>query len=167
VLRTPPSLLDLDVAMAEVPRTPDDDIEKQNEDAFRPSGSPEFGYRTHSSGNEPIYDDGVIKQSFARRFLGSFKRDPNRHATPSGVVGANGRIFDPHSAAIGTANSPLARKLKGRHLQMIAIGGSIGTASTLFVLSESVLKSLYRHRSLCSFRQGTCCWRAGVPSHRF
>lgn len=36
------------------------------------------------------------------------------------------RWTDPHVAAAATVNSPLARKLKGRHLQMIAFGGSIG-----------------------------------------
>lgn len=36
------------------------------------------------------------------------------------------RYFDQHAAAIMTANPLLARELKGRHLQMIAIGGSIG-----------------------------------------
>lgn len=34
--------------------------------------------------------------------------------------------FNEHRAAAGTANTALVRKLKGRHLQMIAIGGSIG-----------------------------------------
>lgn len=36
------------------------------------------------------------------------------------------RYFDMHAAALMTANPLLARELKGRHLQMIAIGGSIG-----------------------------------------
>ncbi|KAI7460719.1 amino acid permease [Hortaea werneckii] len=71
------------------------------------------------------------------RFVDSFKRDPNAHATPKGTVGADGRVFDVESAAANTASSPLQRHLKGRHLQMIAIGGSIGTG--LFVGSGSAL----------------------------
>jgi amino acid transporter len=37
-----------------------------------------------------------------------------------------GGTFDAKQAAFNTANTPLVKKLKGRHLQMIAIGGSIG-----------------------------------------
>ncbi|KAF4552378.1 Amino acid permease-like protein 30 [Elsinoe fawcettii] len=84
-----------------------------------------------------IGDSQPHKQGLLTRWVDSFKRDPNAHATPRGAVGANGKVFDVESAAANTANSPLERKLKGRHLQMIAIGGSIGTG--LFVGSGSVL----------------------------
>lgn len=82
----------------------------------------------YSSGRgEPSYEQITqIQHSIARRFVESFKRDPNLTMTPPGVVGANGRVFHAEIAAEATATSPLARKLKGRHLQMIAIGGSIG-----------------------------------------
>lgn len=76
-------------------------------------------------------------RSFTTRIIDSFKRDPNAHATPKGAVGADGRVYDVESAAAATASSPLQRSLKGRHLQMIAIGGSIGTG--LFVGSGSAL----------------------------
>lgn len=94
------------------------------------------------SGNvgEPNYEEiTVIHQGIPRRVFDSFKRDPNLTVTPQGVIGADGRVFDPERAAEATARSPLARKLKGRHLQMIAIGGSIGTG--LFVASGKALEA--------------------------
>ncbi|KAH6623177.1 amino acid permease-domain-containing protein [Chaetomium tenue] len=47
------------------------------------------------------------------------------------------RYYDLHTANTKTASTLLARELKGRHLQMIAISGSIGTG--LFVASGKAL----------------------------
>ncbi|KAJ5577904.1 General amino-acid permease GAP2 [Penicillium hispanicum] len=85
----------------------------------------------------PAYGDSTPTQgSFSQRLFDSFKRDPNAVVTARST-GADGSGFDVESAAQNTATSPLQRRLKGRHLQMIAIGGSIGTG--LFVGSGSVL----------------------------
>lgn len=70
------------------------------------------------------------------RMVDSFRRDPTITATPRGAIGANGKVFDVEGAAQRTAESPLARKLKGRHLQMIAIGGSIGTYLLLIAVCD-------------------------------
>ncbi|KAI9884736.1 MAG: glyceraldehyde-3-phosphate dehydrogenase 1 [Watsoniomyces obsoletus] len=92
----------------------------------------------NSGHNLPVYGESSATQgTYAQRFVSSFKRDPNARTTPRGVVGADGKVFDLEGAAQATAESPLARKLKGRHLQMIAIGGSIGTG--LFVGSGKAL----------------------------
>ncbi|KAL9099554.1 MAG: hypothetical protein Q9163_004961 [Psora crenata] len=89
---------------------------------------------------DPYYEGKrPAKRSIPTRIRDSFKRDPNLHATPHGVIGADGKVFDVEAAAQATADSPLARKLKGRHLQMIAIGGSIGTG--LFVSSGKALSN--------------------------
>lgn len=82
---------------------------------------------SHASETSPDPGDGhgssTPKAGMMTRFVDSFKRDPNYN--PHAAQGGN-KGFDMEAAAVGTADSPLARKLKGRHLQMIAIGGSIG-----------------------------------------
>jgi yeast amino acid transporter len=82
------------------------------------------------------YENGATgpKKGFGGRFIDSFRRMEGASVTPPGVVGADGKVFDAENAALATANSPLSRKLKGRHLQMIAIGGSIGKSSAVFSL---------------------------------
>ncbi|KAK3341720.1 amino acid permease-domain-containing protein [Lasiosphaeria hispida] len=98
------------------------------------------------------------------RWIDSFRRDPNQRATPKIVASSfdgrdrgaldydggmevrpgsddnhGGHYFDLHAATLSTVNTGLSRELKGRHLQMIAIGGSIGTG--LFVASGKALNT--------------------------
>ena len=78
--------------------------------------------------NTPWASAETREGNFWVRTINGFRRDPSLMVTSRGSVsGADGRTFDAEAAAIRTADSPLMRKLKGRHLQMIAFGGSIGT----------------------------------------
>ena len=70
--------------------------------------------------SDPVYEDP--NRGFFGRFADSFKPAP---ATASGSNDAGGAYEKPKPAG------ELHKKLQGRHLQMIAIGGSIGTG--LFV----------------------------------
>ena len=92
------------------------------------------------SGSSPTsaYEGALISrnQGMLRRIWDGFKRDPNASITRPGALGADGKVFDVEAAAQRTADSPLARRLKGRHLQMIAIGGSIGDDSQFIPVSS-------------------------------
>ncbi|KIW71929.1 hypothetical protein, variant [Phialophora macrospora] len=93
-----------------------------------------------SSSNPSAYEADMhnVHRTFARRLAESFKRDPHASVTRStSFSAADGKGYDAEAAAEATALSPLLRRLKGRHLQMIAIGGSIGTG--LFVGSGKAL----------------------------
>ncbi|PBP15895.1 putative amino acid permease protein [Diplocarpon rosae] len=68
------------------------------------------------------------------RFVDSFRRDPR--ASPTSVPTKRG--YDHQAAAQATANTTLSRQLKGRHMQMIAIGGSIGS----FLHSQALVLDL-------------------------
>lgn len=79
----------------------------------------------------PVHGEAVAtKAGLGRRIIDSFKRDPNAHVSVRSS--GDGKSFDIEHAAQKTAASPLQRKLKGRHLQMIAIGGSIGIIPVFF-----------------------------------
>lgn len=104
-----------------------DDVEKGTtyNPGFNDKSSDESP-KAYSQTGEPIYDTSAeVHAGYGRRIWDSFKRDPNASTTGEASKLEGG--FDPHAGAVATANSGLARKLKGRHLQMIAIGGSIGT----------------------------------------
>lgn len=87
---------------------------------------------------EPDYDERLAPR--LERFIDSFRRDPNTMFTAEEHdeavrqrQGGDSHYYDLHMATLENAHIGLSRRLKGRHLQMIAIGGSIGTvASSVF-----------------------------------
>ncbi|KAH7358844.1 general amino-acid permease GAP1 [Plectosphaerella cucumerina] len=101
---------------------------------------------------EPSYDPTPRRGAWGR-FFESFERDPDRRMIPKyaassrrhtdevtdydSINDGGAHHYDLQHATLVTSNPSLARKLKGRHLQMIAIGGSIGTG--LFVASGKAL----------------------------
>ena len=99
------------------------------DDAASANPPPGYGYE------DSIDNDKARGGSASRwdRFLDGFKPDSSRvcrskaaAAESSTAADAGAKGYDVEAAVEATSQSPLARKLKGRHLQMIAIGGSIG-----------------------------------------
>lgn len=85
------------------------------------------GYTMH-----PGYLDDDESPARIQRFFEGFKRDPRSefysrdHIDPE-VRSNIGPYYDLRRATADTAQTGgLMRRLKGRHLQMIAIGGSVG-----------------------------------------
>ncbi|RDL32381.1 Amino acid transporter-like protein [Venustampulla echinocandica] len=95
-------------------------------------------YSDSSSTGPPLLrrPDGAKVSSSPSRIFDSFRPHP-AHKASRVLVGKHGRVFNADAAAHNTANTALVRKLKGRHLQMIAIGGSIGAG--LFIGSGQAL----------------------------
>ncbi|RDL29942.1 putative amino acid transport protein GAP1 [Venustampulla echinocandica] len=95
-------------------------------------------HKLDNSSSPELTETGIEdhKRPWKERFVDSFKRDPNAAITKPAQRNIKGG-FDHAGAAERTANSGLAHKLKNRHMQMIAIGGSIGTG--LFVTSGAAL----------------------------
>ena len=114
-------------------------------------------------------DMGVVKRSFVRRMTESFQRDPNASVLQNASFSAveHKGLFDAEAAAQNTASSPLLRRLKGRHLQMIAIGGSIGTW-LLQLLALEIHILIFRQFRYRAFRwqwQGFGRWFVISPYH--
>lgn len=94
-----------------------------------------------------VYREGFVPPRFLQSWADGFRRDPNQRISPLDPIHdiltadagslrrpslprtSGQHYFDMRMAALSTAQTSLLRRLKGRHLQMIAIGGSIGMSS--------------------------------------
>ncbi|KID83361.1 Amino acid/polyamine transporter I [Metarhizium guizhouense ARSEF 977] len=135
-----------------MPRFPPGPPRKSPSQSPSPSPTPSTDLESPPDVDEAIGDGLVIgeqrrysrKPRRVKRFLDDFKRNesdrffPQHHLSPANSRTRHAqRDYGGHFAELELAQSGLARRLKGRHLQMIAISGSIGTG--LFVTSGAAL----------------------------
>lgn len=99
---------------------------------------------SYSERQPSVYRDGLVPPRFLQSWADGFRRDPDQRVAPldpahdiltaeadslrrPSLPRTSGQhYFDMRMAVLSTAQTSLLRRLKGRHLQMIAIGGSIG-----------------------------------------
>ncbi|KAM3491378.1 hypothetical protein MY3957_005320 [Beauveria namnaoensis] len=125
--------------------SPSDDIELGPTNTYKSKDDFTYG-SSHSMREAAAYEE---PNSRIGRFFDTFRRDPNstfllaeHHGHDPAIARRqhNGsHYYDLHLATLENAHIGLSRSLKGRHLQMIAIGGSIGTG--LFVVSGKALNA--------------------------
>ncbi|POS84162.1 hypothetical protein EPUL_004544 [Erysiphe pulchra] len=107
--------------------------------------SPDLEKRAISPSSDPSSDpysevaSSKGKRQFLRNIVDSFKRDPYLESNVLFYTTSETSGFNHAAAARKTANSGLAHRLKSRHMQMIAIGGCIGTG--IFVTSGATLST--------------------------
>lgn len=111
-------------------------------------------YSASTSTVTPLLTKPKGVKNFPAKALDSFRSGPARDVAPA--LGKNGRVFNAKAAALNTANTPLVKRLKGRHLQMIAIGGSIGKNHQFWKGAISIADNL---------RHWIVYWLRAVVSH--
>jgi hypothetical protein len=112
------------------------DYKENGDDTIEPASSLP-GYRTDTNTDAINSTPVKPKKTLTTRMLHSFRRREDRiHLNALGQqVLDDDKVVPP--GEIGHDTSRLDRKLQGRHMQMIAIGGAIGTG--LFIGSGSAL----------------------------
>jgi hypothetical protein len=103
-----------------------------------------------------------IKWSIPTRIIDSFRRDPSQHVSAAGEI-VDLKLAHGHDDSYDVKS--LTRKLKTRHLQMIAIGGSIGK---LFPFSQRkpYRQGEYRNWIICWIGKSACGWRPCLFTYR-
>ncbi|EGW31243.1 uncharacterized protein SPAPADRAFT_56131 [Spathaspora passalidarum NRRL Y-27907] len=92
-----------------------------------------------SDKGDALYVESYSQQEPATKLTGFAKFKDGFKRAKVEDLGIDENMTEAEKIGVLTANSPLSRSLKNRHLQMIAIGGSIGTG--LFVGSGSNLST--------------------------
>ncbi|KAK8049111.1 amino acid permease [Apiospora phragmitis] len=142
-----PNNHDIELKLFPIKEDMSSSIAQGSNDAMRAPMYDDFGTASGGlHGHHHLHHPSATPPRFLRSWADSFRRDPNQRIMPkdpisdimAGESGSlltqqtshhdripSGHSYDMRMAALSTAQSNLLRRLKGRHLQMIAIGGSI------------------------------------------